>query len=46
MSANIATLGLEERLILEEKVSLEDGPSGLVKSDLTNHHIDDPTYTT
>ena len=27
----IATLGLEERPILE------DGPSGLVKSDLTNH---------
>ena len=30
-----AALGLEERLILEEKVILEDGPSGLIKSDLT-----------
>ena len=39
----IATLGLEEKLILEEKVSLEDGPSGLVKSDLTNHHISSAT---
>ena len=28
---HIATLDLEERLILE------DGPSGLIKSDLTNH---------
>ena len=34
---NIATLGLEERFILE------DGPSGLLKSDLTNHQIADAT---
>ena len=36
MVLTIATLGLEDKLILEEKSDLEDGPSGLVKSDLTN----------
>jgi hypothetical protein len=35
-------LGLEEKLILEGKVILEDGPSGLIISDLTQP----PTHPT
>ena len=42
MVLTIATLGLEDKFILEEKSDFEDGSSGLLKSDLTNHP---PTLT-